>query len=94
MEISHSDTGLHTKYASHVKDEKRLRKNLISMQATQKEMKRRQGQQLRRVQREEALREAQGGSVMKQEVSMNKCDCEMKTNDHMKTNFCRNFSFV
>ena len=41
-----------------MKDEKILRKS--DFQATQKEMKRRQGQQLLRFQREEALRTAEG----------------------------------
>lgn len=50
--------GVCTRQAAHTKDSKRLRKS--DLQATEKERKRRQGEQLLRTRREEALREAEG----------------------------------
>lgn len=50
--------GTHTKHSFSLKDRKRLQK--ADRQATAKEKKRRQGQQLVRVRREEALREMEG----------------------------------
>ena len=50
--------GASTRLASHVKDNKRKRKS--DLQATVKEKKHRQGEQLLRTRREEALREAEG----------------------------------
>ena len=47
-----------TREAAHAKDSKRLTKS--DMQVTQKEKRRRQGEQLLRTHREEALREAEG----------------------------------
>ena len=47
-----------TRKAAHAKDSKRLTKS--DLQATQKEKRRRQGEQLLRTRREEALREAEG----------------------------------
>ena len=49
--------GAYTREAAHTKDTKRLRKS--DLQATEKERKRRQGEQLLRTRREEALREAE-----------------------------------
>jgi len=50
--------GKHTRTASHQKDRKRVRK--ADLQASSKGKKRREGQQLIRTRREEALREAEG----------------------------------
>ena len=50
--------GEHTSHAFGLKDRKRLRK--ADLQATAKEKRRRQGLQLVRTQREEALREMEG----------------------------------
>ena len=50
--------GVHTRVSVDEKDEKRMRKS--DLQATDNEKKRRQGEQLLRTQREEALREAEG----------------------------------
>ena len=48
--------GVCTREAAHAKDSKKLKKS--DLQVTQKEKKRRQGEQILRVRREEALREA------------------------------------
>lgn len=50
--------GTYTSHAFYLKDRKRLRK--ADLQVTEKEKKRRQGLQLVRTRREEALREMEG----------------------------------
>ena len=50
--------GTHTRQACNTKDKKRVRQS--DLEASKKQKKHRQGEQLRRTRREEALREAEG----------------------------------